>query len=182
MPRRHPQILRGSEGAAKPSDRSGGVPPAPRRWILGRMTGPSFLSGVWEGFLERKPGRQVAERHRIQGEQQRKQTNRALCGCRLAAQKGSRLVGGEGGGGRRGLQARPVLWAEIGGWTSLGWAAREQGVPLCVDRLLESAWLCPSPATSLLNKSGLVCPPTGAESLTQDWGDSHLARLAWPVM
>lgn len=146
------------------------------------MTGPSFLSGVWEGFLERKPGRQVAERHRIQGEQQRKQTNRALCGCRLAAQKGSRLVGREGGGGRTGLQARPVLWAEIGGWTSLGWAAREQGVPLCVDRLLESAWLCPSPATSLLNKSGLVCPPTGAESLTQDWGDSHLARLAWPVM
>ena len=66
--------------------------------------------------------------------------------------------------------------------TSPGWAAREQGVPLCVDRLLESAWLCPSPATSLLNRSGLVCPPTGAESLTQDWGDSHPARLAWPVV
>ena len=62
LPRRHPKILRGSEGATKPSDCSGWVPPEPRRWILGRMTGPSFLSGVWEGFLERKPGRQVAEK------------------------------------------------------------------------------------------------------------------------
>ena len=40
-----------------------------------------------------------------------------------------------------------------------------------MDRRLESAWLSPSPATSLLNRSGLVCPPTRAEPLTQDWGD-----------
>lgn len=48
------------------------------------------------------------ERHRIQREQQRKQTNRALCGCRLAAQKGSQACGSGEGEGR---EARPLLGA-----------------------------------------------------------------------
>lgn len=136
--------------------------------LYGRRLLPFSRLGRQLGEEARPAGSR--ERHRIQGEQQRKQTNRALCGCRSAAQKGSRLVGGGEGGG--GGECRPGQCSgQIGGRTSPGWVATGQGVPLCVDRRLESAWPSPSPATSLLNRSGLVCPPTRAEPLTQDWGD-----------
>ena len=97
-----PKIQRGSEGAAKPSDRSSWVPPAPRRWILGRMTGPSFLSGVWEGVLERKPGRQVAEKDIGSRGSSRESKQTGLCEVadwRLRREAGWWEGKEEGGGG-----------------------------------------------------------------------------------
>ena len=66
------------------------------------MTGPSFLSGVWEGFLERKPGRQVAERDIGSRGSSRESKQTGLCvvaDWRLRREAGWWEGKEEGGGG-----------------------------------------------------------------------------------
>lgn len=126
----------------------------PVRQALLEWRPPPSLHGAGSS-LERKPGRQVAEKDmgwigEGWGEPEREQTNRALCGCRSLSRKGSK----PGAGGRGAADERPAHRSgpEIGGWASPGWVAREQGVPLCGQAPGVTAWRTPSlplPSTDL---------------------------------
>lgn len=114
-----------SEGAAKPLW-SARMARHPLHWGGLRNDGTAVSQVCWNGcsllpfnWLGRQFGEEARpagsrERHQIQREQQRKQTNRALCGCRLAARKGIQACGGEEGEGEgkggEGREARPLLW------------------------------------------------------------------------
>lgn len=105
------------------------VPIALGRWdlrnrgTLGRGGGVLCVRVYWNGYLLPFSwlGRQLGEearpagsreRHQIQGELQRKQTNRALCGCRWRLRREARPVWG--GGGRRWPDHDFVCWSSAG--------------------------------------------------------------------
>lgn len=190
-PRWHPPpILRGSEGAAKPL---WATPPqlgAPgTKEVNSRIDEVAQRQGVLCGcplLPFSRLGRRLREearpagsreRHRIQGEQQRKQTNRALCGCRLAAQKGSRL-GGEGEG--------------TGGPASALGRDRRLDEPRLGGQGARSATVCgQAPGVSLAESQPCHFSPShiwafwptysGRATHTRDWGDSHPTDWPGPV-
>lgn len=79
------------------------------------MAAPSFPS-TWEGSLERKPGRQVAEKDIRSRGSSRESKQTGLCVAadwRLGRESRPVVVGkgrGSGGGGGEGREARSLLW------------------------------------------------------------------------